>query len=218
MTGPANPEETRMLNSTALRTPTAALLAMPVAYGLFLLMNSLIQVKEITIVPAASRVLDAITPQRPDPDAPMTKRTKPTPLESATQPPPPPRASATVTDIVLPTPFVPGAVPTGLPTHVKMPTIGPVMISSRDYQVVRPPLPVYPRRAAERGISGTCNVAFSIDPRGKPFRVSAACSDPVFVSEAESSVSKAEFAPQLVDGQFVTVTGLEYPLNFKLGE
>lgn len=207
-----------MLNSTALRTPTAALLAMPVAYGLFLLMNSLIQVKEITIVPAASRVLDAITPQRPDPDAPMTKRTKPTPLESATQPPPPPRASATVTDIVLPTPFVPGAVPTGLPTHVKMPTIGPVMISSRDYQVVRPPLPVYPRRAAERGISGTCNVAFSIDPRGKPFRVSAACSDPVFVSEAESSVSKAEFAPQLVDGQFVTVTGLEYPLNFKLGE
>ena len=205
MTGPANPEETRMLNSTALRTPTAALLAMPVAYGLFLLMNSLI-------------LLDAITPQRPDPDAPMTKRTKPTPLESATQPPPPPRASATVTDIVLPTPFVPGAVPTGLPTHVKMPTIGPVMISSRDYQVVRPPLPVYPRRAAERGISGTCNVAFSIDPRGKPFRVSAACSDPVFVSEAESSVSKAEFAPQLVDGQFVTVTGLEYPLNFKLGE
>jgi periplasmic protein TonB len=218
MTGPANPEETRMLNSTALRTPTAALMALPVAYGLFLLMNSLIQVKEITIVPAASRVLDAITPQRPDPDAPMTKHPKPTPLESAMQPPPPPRASATVTDIVLPTPLVPGAVPTGLPTHVKMPTIGPVMISSRDYQVVRPPLPVYPRRAAERGISGTCNGAFSIDPRGKPFRVSATCSDPVFVSEAESSVSKAEFAPQLVDGQFVTVTGLEYPLNFKLGD
>jgi protein TonB len=38
----------------------------------------------------------------------------------------------------------------------------------------------------------------------------------VFNSEAEHSVSKAEFAPQLVDGQFVTVTGLEYPLEFKL--
>ena len=207
-----------MLNSTTVRTPTAALMALPVAYGLFLLMNSLIQVKEITLVPAASRVLDAITPQRPDPDAPMTKRTKPTPLESATQPPPPPRASATQTDIFLPTPVVPGAVPTGLSTHVQMPTIKPVVVSSRGYQVVRPPLPVYPRRAAERGISGTCNVAFSIDPRGKPFRVSAVCSDPVFVSEAESSVSKAEFAPQLADGQFVTVTGLEYPLEFKLGE
>ena len=207
-----------MLNSTALRTPTAALMALPVSYGLFLLMNSLIQVKEITLEPVASRILDVITPQRPDPDAPIKKRAKPTPLESATQPPPPPRASATQTDIFLPTPVVAGAVPTGLPTHVQMPTIKPVVVSSRDYQVVRQPLPVYPRRAAERGISGTCNVAFSIDPRGKPFRVSAVCSDPVFVSEAESSVSKAEFAPQLADGQFVTVTGLEYPLEFKLGE
>jgi len=207
-----------VLNSPVSRAPTAALLALPVAYGLFLLMNSLIDVKEITIAPVASRVLDAITPQRPDPDAPMTKRTKPTPLDAATPPPPPPRASATQTDIFLPTPVVPGAAPESLSTHVQMPTIKPVVVSSLGYQVVRPPLPVYPRRAAERGISGTCNVAFSIDPRGKPFRVSAACTDPVFVSEAESSVSKAEFAPQLVDGQFVTVTGLEYPLNFKLGE
>lgn len=206
-----------MLNSPAARAPTAALLALPVAYGLFLLMNSLIDVKEIKLEPVASRVLDVITPQRPDPDAPITKRAKPTPLDAAMEPPPPPRASATHTDIILPTPVVPGTVPEGLSINVKMPTIGAVMISSRDYQVVREPLPVYPRRAAAAGISGTCKVAFDIDPRGKPFHVSAACSDPVFISEAESSVSKAEFAPQLVDGQFVTVTGLEYPLDFKLG-
>jgi protein TonB len=205
-----------MLNSPALRTPTAALLALPIAYGLFLLMSSLIDVKEITLIKPATRILGIITPNRPDPDKPITKRVKPALPDSAPKPPPPPRLSTTKADIKLPVPNIAGTIPLLIPTHMKMPTIKPVLVSSRTYQVVRAPLPVYPRKAAERGLSGTCAVAFSIDPRGKPFNVSAGCSDPVFNSEAEHSVSKAEFAPQLVDGQFVTVTGLEYPLEFKL--
>mgnify|MGYP003626441903 CR=1 FL=1 len=207
-----------MLNSPASRAPTAALLALPVAYGLFLMMNSLIDVKEVTLVKAPSRILGTFTPQRPDPDAPVKKDRRPDIMESAVKPPPPPRIATAASDIDLPVIQIAGAVPASLPTHVTMPTINPVVVSSRGYQVIRPPMPVYPRKASERGISGSCSVAFAIDPRGKPYKVSATCTDPVFTSEAERSVLKAEFAPQLVDGQFVSVTGLEYPLDFKLAD
>lgn len=205
-----------MLNSPASRAPTAALLALPVAYGLFLLMSSLIDVKDVTLVKAPSRILGTFTPQRPDPDVPIKKDRKPDILESAVKPPPPPRLSAAASDIDLPVIQIAGAVPASLPTHVDMPTINPVVVSSRGYEVIRAPIPVYPRKASARGISGSCAVAFAIDPRGKPYKVSAACTDPVFTSEAERSVWKAGFAPQLVDGQFVSMTGLEYPLDFKL--
>lgn len=207
-----------MLNSPVSRAPTAALLALPVAYGLFLMMSSLIDVKEVTLVKAPSRILDTITPNRPDPDKPITKRTKPQMMDAALKPPPPPRLSTTHADIKIPVPDIGGAVPVSLSTRVVMPKITPVVVSSRTYQVIREPIPVYPRQAVSRGLSGNCTVAFSIDPRGKPFHVSAACTDPVFTSEAERSVSRAEFVPQLVDGQFVSVTGLEYPLDFKLAE
>jgi periplasmic protein TonB len=207
-----------MLNTPVSRAPTAALLALPVAYGLFLLMSSLIDVKEVTLVKAPSRILGIITPQLPDSIDEIRERPKPQPMDAAVKPPPPPRLSTTTSVIDLPVIQIAGAIPASLPTHVKMPTINPVVVSSRGYQVVRPPMPVYPSRASARGISGSCNVAFAIDPRGKPYKVSAMCTDPVFKSEAERSVLKAEFAPQLVDGQFVSVTGLEYPLEFKLAE
>ncbi|MBU2607285.1 MAG: energy transducer TonB [Alphaproteobacteria bacterium] len=207
-----------MLNTPVSRAPTAALLALPVAYGLFLLMSSLIDVKEVTLVKTPPRILDAITPQLPDTLDEIRKRPKPQPLDAAIKPPPPPQISTTQATIDLPVIRISGGGPTSLPTHVTMPTIAPVVVSSRGYQVIRPPLPVYPSQAATRGISGSCSVAFAIDPRGKPYKVSATCTDPVFKSEAERSVLKAEFAPQLVDGRFVSVTGLEYPLDFKLAE
>ncbi len=137
-------------------------------------------------------------------------------MDAAVKPPPPPQISTTASDIDLPVIKIAGTVPASVPSHVTMPTINPVVVSSRGYQVIREPMPVYPSKAATRGISGSCNVAFAIDPRGKPYKVSAMCTDPVFKSEAERSVLKAEFAPQLIDGQFVSVTGLEYPLEFKL--
>mgnify|MGYP003638138900 CR=1 FL=1 len=207
-----------MLNSPVSRAPTAALLALPVAYGLFLLMSSLIDVKEVTLVKTPSRILDAITPQLPDTIGDIRKRPKPQPMDAAVKPPPPPQISTTARDIDLPVIQIAGAVPASVPSHVTMPTINPVVVSSRTYQVIREPMPVYPSRASARGISGSCSVAFAIDPRGKPYKVSATCTDPVFTSEAERSVLKAEFAPQLVDGQFVSVTGLEYPLDFKLAD
>ena len=207
-----------MLNTSALRAPTAALLALPVAYGLFLMMSTLIDVKEVTLVKAPSRILGIITPNRPEPDEGTVKPHHPDIPDATPMPPPPAKFSATKSDIDLPVIHIAGAVPAALRTHVTMPTINPVLVSSRGYQVIRPPMPVYPSRASARGISGSCSVAFAIDPRGKPYKVSATCTDPVFKSEAERSVLRAEFAPQLVDGQFVSVTGLEYPLDFKLAD
>lgn len=170
-------EEIRLLNTPFARAPTAALLALPVAYRLFLLMNSLIDVKEVTLVKTPSRSLDAITPQLPDTLDEIRKRPKPQPLDTAIKPPPLPHISTTQATIDLPVIRIYRGVPTSLPTHVTMPTIAPVVVSSRGYQVICPPLPVYPSKAATRGISGACSVAFAIDPRSKPYKVSATCTD-----------------------------------------
>ena len=135
-----------MLNSTAHRTPMAALMALPIAYGLFLLMSTLIEVNEITLAEPATRILGMITPQLPETNDEIRKRPKPQMLDAATKPPPPPALSTTQADIHLPVPVTGGAAPGSLlPIRLNLPAISPVVVSSRGYQVIRPPMPVYPR-------------------------------------------------------------------------
>ncbi|MBR9834458.1 MAG: TonB family protein, partial [Alphaproteobacteria bacterium] len=92
----------------------------------------------------------------------------------------------------------------------------PVAISDRDAQPIRPPLPTYPTRAAERGVEGSCDVRFDVDTRGRPYNVQATCTDNVFKREAERAVSRVEFAPKIVRGAAAERKNVVYPLEFKL--
>ncbi|MFN3910751.1 energy transducer TonB [Hyphomonas sp.] len=206
-----------MFNTPMGRFLVSALIAAPIAILIFLAMNLLISVDEISLDAKESRVLMAITPQSNDSDVRTRQRAKPQRIDSSAKPPPPPKQSATKSSINLPTPKIDGAVPTGLDLgKMKSLAIDPVAVSDRDAQPIRPPAPSYPQRAQERGLSGTCDVRFDVDTRGKPYNVSATCSDSVFKTEAERAVSKVEFAPKIVRGKAVERRNVVYPLEFNI--
>ena len=208
-----------MLNSPMLRLLVALAVAIPIVYFLFIMMNALINVNEVKLDDGEQRVLTAITPQQQDSDVRVRQRSKPKRIDSAQKPPPPPKVSATKSQINLPTPRIDGAVPTDLNLgRMDSLAIDPVAISDRDAQPIRPPTPSYPSRAAERGTEGTCEVRFDVDTRGKPYNVQATCSDNVFKREAERAVSRVEFAPKIIRGKAAERRNVVYPLEFKLND
>jgi len=192
-------------------------IAIPIVYLLFIVMSQLISVKEVNLEKGEQRVLTAITPQKSDTEVRTRQRSKPKRIDSAQKPPPPPKVSATKSNINLPTPKIEGAAPTELNLgRMQSLAIDPVAISDRDAQPIRPPVPTYPQRAAERGIEGSCEVRFDVDTRGKPYNIQASCSDSVFVREAERAVGRVEFAPKIVRGKAAERRNVVYPLEFKL--
>ena len=208
-----------MLNNPLLRLVIALGIAVPIVYALFMLMNYLISVKEVKLDESEQRVLSAITPQQQDSDVRVRQRSKPKRIDSAQKPPPPPKVSATKSQIDLPTPRIEGAAPTDLNLgRMDSLAIDPVAISDRDAQPIRPPTPSYPQRAAERGTEGSCEVRFDVDTRGRPYNISATCTDNVFKREAERAVSKVEFAPKIIRGQAAERKNVVYPLEFKLAD
>jgi protein TonB len=208
-----------MFNSPMMRFLIATLIAIPIVLAIFFIMNALISVDEIELDSGEQRVLAAITPQKQDSDVRTRQRAKPQRIDAAAKPPPPPKQSATKSSINLPTPKIDGAVPQNLDLgRMKSLAIDPVAVSDRDAQPIRPPAPSYPQRAQERGLSGSCDVRFDVDTRGKPYNVAATCTDSVFKSEAERAVSKVEFAPKIVRGKAVERRNVVYPLEFNISD
>jgi len=206
-----------MFNSPFMRILAATAIAIPIVLAIFMLMNALISVKELKLASGEQRVLAAITPQKQDSDVRTRQRSKPQRIDSAAKPPPPPKQSATKSSINLPTPKIEGAVPQNLDLgRMKSLAIDPVAVSDRDAQPIRPPTPSYPQRAQERGLSGSCDVRFDVDTRGKPYNVSATCTDAVFKAEAERAVGRVEFAPKIVRGKAVERRNVVYPLEFNI--
>ncbi|MBK8198961.1 MAG: TonB family protein [Acidobacteria bacterium] len=200
-----------------MRILAATAIAIPIVLAIFMLMNALISVKELKLASGEQRVLAAITPQKQDSDVRTRQRSKPQRIDSAAKPPPPPKQSATKSSINLPTPKIEGAVPQNLDLgRMKSLAIDPVAVSDRDAQPIRPPTPSYPQRAQERGLSGSCDVRFDVDTRGKPYNVSATCTDAVFKAEAERAVGRVEFAPKIVRGKAVERRNVVYPLEFNI--
>lgn len=206
-----------MFNSPFMRFVIGVAIAAPITFIIFLIMNALISVDEIEINQNEARVLSAITPQKSDSEVRTRQRAQPKRIDAAQKPPPPPKQSATKSSINLPTPKIDGAVPQNLDLgRMNSLAIDPVAVSDRDAQPIRPPTPSFPQRAAERGLSGDCDVRFDVDTRGKPYNISATCSDNIFKSEAERAVSRVEFAPKIVRGQAVERRNVVYPLEFKI--
>jgi protein TonB len=206
-----------MFNSPFMRILAATAIAIPIVLAIFMLMNALISVKELKLASGEQRVLAAITPQKQDSDVRTRQRSKPQRIDSAAKPPPPPKQSATKSSINLPTPKIEGAVPQNLDLgRMKSLAIDPVAVSDRDAQPIRPPTPSYPQRAQERGLSGSCDVRFDVDTRGKPYNVSATCTDSIFKAEAERAVGRVEFAPKIVRGKAVERRNVVYPLEFNI--
>lgn len=208
-----------MFSNPIIRIFIGVPLAAIITYGLFQFMLWAISGDYEKPDAEETRVLVSITPSEENNDVQRASRAKPRRINSADKPPPPPKLQANKSDIDLPSPNIQGAPPSELPpTRLNSFAIDPIAISDRDAQPIRPPVPTYPSRAAERGTEGTCDVRFDVDTRGRPYNVQATCSDNVFKREAEKAVSRVEFAPKIVRGQAAERKNVVYPLEFTLSD
>ncbi len=203
------------LNEAPPRLSMAMLLAVPLVYALFLGASWLIKVDDLTLPVIAERPLGKITPADLATDgfpAPLNTR----PLELAPQPPPP------VRDKINTQGDIPGFTYTAPEPELdlirfKPPVIQVSALAGRNIQVVRAPSPSMPAIAMTRGISGSCDVLFDVDTRGRPFNLTAQCTDEIFRAEAIRAVSKAEFLPKVSqNGIAVEQHGAIYPIAFEV--
>ncbi|MGB3625254.1 MAG: TonB family protein [Henriciella sp.] len=206
-----------MLQNAALRPLIGLPLAALIVFGLYSFMNSMISQDYEQPGEVEQRELIRFTPPESDVEEKARPRDKPEHLQTADKPPPPPKYSATPGDVNLPMINIEGAAPTDLKLKAFDPlAIGPVAISDRDVRPIRPPVPTYPARAAERALEGACNVRLDVNTRGRPFNVEAECTDGVFKREAERAVRRVEFVPKIVRGRAVERHNVIYPLDFRL--
>lgn len=191
--------------------------AAAITLGLFVIMGSLIATDFVPAEAEVTREITAITPQEVETDVRRTAHRRAKPPEALDTPPPPPRLTATKSDIDLPTPQILGTAPTELVFETVQPfSTSPVAINERDVQPIRKPLATYPARALDRGLEGECAVSMDVDVRGRPYNIEAVCTDNLFRNAAVSAVKKAEFAPKIVRGQSAERRNVVYPIRFAL--
>jgi len=202
------------LNAAPPRLSMAMLLAGPLVYGIFLLASWLIQVDEVVLAARPDRPLTTVTPRENVPVKPAI-RTQPV-LSLAAPPPPLPTTSVKTAGDSPNFSFARPDAVIELGSFMP-PAVTVTTLAGRDIQVVRAPAPVIPGAAISRGISGSCDVVFDVDTRGRPFNLTAQCTDNIFRAEAIRAVSKAEFLPKVSrNGVAVEQRGAIYPIAFEV--
>lgn len=197
------------------RFALGALPAAGVTTGLFLAMAGLIAVDFKPAEAETTRLIGTITPT-PIEETEIKRGSKPKLIETANKPPPPPRLTASKSEVDLPVLDFPPVLPKIDHGPVGELIGSPVVYSEQQVLPIRPPLVTYPRPAIDRGIEGECSVSMDVSAKGRPYNVVAVCTDSVFEREAVRAVSRVEFRPRLMDGVAVERRNVIYPLSFSL--
>mgnify|MGYP001087980988 CR=1 FL=1 len=202
--------------SRGSRLLATALPAAVLTFGIFVGMKLMLDEEVSPIAQAESpRVLKVdMAPEKDDLEIERRPATMP---DLPSPPPPPAKFAATASDIQLDPIVFTGGAPEPLGrTPLKNFIPNPVAIGDRVAQPVTQPLPDYPMRALERGISGTCEVRFDLTPQGKPYNVVPDCSNSVFEQSAKRAVSRTDFLPQIRNGQALEQKNMIFPLVYKI--
>lgn len=206
-----------MFSNTLIRIIVGIPIAVVVTYGLYAFMLTAITKDEINLGERSNRVLSAITPREAEEEVRTKSRKLPDEIDTTNKPPPPPKILTQKNDIDLP-PVEIGNVPTNIDKLDRSAILDVDMaaISDRDAQPIRPPVPIYPRRAAERGLEGSCDVRFHVSKEGEPYNIEAECTNRIFQREAERAVQKVRFAPKIIRGITYERRNVVYPIEFNL--
>lgn len=88
-----------------------------------------------------------------------------------------------------------------------------------DYMPLVKVAPIYPRRAAARGLAGWVLVRFTVTSAGSVKDVEVLEStDPIFERAAAQAALKFKYKPRIVDGEAVEVTGVLHYIRFDVEE
>jgi len=199
-----------------VRYASAILIASGVTFGLFFLMQALVVTDEVSLSDIQTvRFVDVVrVDQQQQPKTEERQVDRPPPPDA----PPPeldlPQASADVAA---------GGLNFGdLALESGVDAMGPQLggPSDGDYLPLVRIQPQYPRRAAERGIEGYVVVELTVTPQGTTQDVQVIEADPqgYFERAATRAAEKFKYKPKVVNGQPVSVQGVQYVFTFRLDE
>jgi protein TonB len=200
------------MNRNLFRLILGALLALPVAGGLFFIMQYLIAMADPKIDDSKQRRLaDIHMPEREIET--NLKEQKPDKVDDPEEPPPD-----------LDTPDV------DMDMDVEVVNVAPtaqvdVSISSTgmatgdgEYLPIVKVAPIYPRRAQSRGITGYCIVEYTVTTSGAIRDPKAVDCDPagVFENASVKASLKFKYKPRVVDGVAIEVGGVQNKFTYEL--
>lgn len=180
-----------------------ALLALPVAGGLFFLMQYLIATANPDIdEEERTRLADIVMPER-DIDTNVEEQ-KPDKIEDPEEPPPDMDTPDMDTDVDA------DAVNTAPQSSVEIDIASSGMGGGDgEYLPIVKVAPVYPRRALQRGITGECLVRYTVTTSGTVRDVVVLeeyCDDPLFHRPSVEAAQRFKYKPRVIDGTAVEVT------------
>ncbi|MBM68825.1 MAG: energy transducer TonB [Haliea sp.] len=199
------------MGSSFVRVLVGALVAIPVAIGLFFVMQSLIsreyQQEEIE----NRKIADIVVPET-EIEVNVAQK-KPEKVEDPEEPPP----ELDTPDIDMDMDM--NVVNTAPRASVDV-SISSSGMSSGDgeYLPIVKVAPVYPRRAQTRGISGYCIVEYTVTRNGSirdPRPVDCQPSG-VFESASVKAAEKFKYKPRVVDGEPIEVAGVQNKFTYEL--
>jgi len=199
------------MGNKIVRVLLAALVAIPVAVGLFFVMQSLIdrdyEQEDVT----ARKIADIVVPDKEIEV--NVKEVKPEKVEDPEEPPPELQPLEFDMDMDV------DVVNLAPSTQVNV-SINSSGMSSGDgeYLPIVKVAPIYPRRAQTPGISGYCIVEYVVTKTGSirdPIAVD--CSPQgVFESASVKAAEKFKYKPRVVDGEPIEVAGVQNKFTYEL--
>lgn len=199
------------MGNKIVRVLLAALVAIPVAVGLFFVMQSLIdrdyEQEDVT----ARKIADIVVPNKEIEV--NVKEVKPEKVEDPEEPPPELQPLEFDMDMDV------DVVNLAPSTQVNV-SINSSGMSSGDgeYLPIVKVAPIYPRRAQTRGISGYCIVEYVVTKTGSIRDPIAVDCSPlgVFESASVKAAEKFKYKPRVVDGEPIEVAGVQNKFTYEL--
>ncbi len=194
-----------------MRTVFSILLAIPVVFGLFFVMHSLIDRDFENPEVKNQKIADLVQPDEEIEFATTAK--KPEKVEDPEEPPP--DMEMAQIDLDMDT-----NVDNIAPTATVDVTISTSGMSSGDgeYLPIVKVAPIYPRRAQTRGITGYCIVEYTVTTSGAirdPVAVDCQPSG-VFEKASVKAATKFKYKPRVVDGEAIEVAGVQNKFTYEL--
>jgi protein TonB len=199
------------MGNSFLRSIVGAALAIPVAFGLFFLMQSLIDKDYEQEDTKSRKIADIVVPEREIEI--NTKVVKPDEPEDPEEPPP----DLQPLELDFDTDMDVANIAPNAGVQVQISSSG---MSSGDgeYLPIVKVAPIYPRRAQTRGITGYCIVEYTVTKSGsirdaKPVDCSPSG---VFESASVKAAEKFKYKPRVVDGDAIEVAGVQNKFTYEL--
>lgn len=196
---------------SAIRIVLGGVLAIPVAIGLFYIMQSLVDRDYEQEETKARKIADIVVPDKVIET--NLKEVKPEKVEEPEEPPPELEPLDFDTDVEM------NAVNMAPKADVSLKLSSSGMSSGDgEYLPIVKVAPIYPRRAQTRGITGYCIVEYTVTKTGSIRDPQAVDCQPqgIFERASVKAAEKFKYKPRVVDGEAIEVAGVQNKFTYEL--